>query len=107
MRTRWFRFRGLYIYIYIYISGGLYFGGLYRYAHSAVSFRGLLYIYIYFGGLYFGGLHPGGLYRYAHSAVSFRGLIYVFGGYGGNDEWLADLWVLDTQASATAFIEPS
>ena len=42
--------------------------------------------------------------RYAHSAVSFRGLIYVFGGYGGNDEWLSDLWVLDTQVSATTRI---
>ena len=36
--------------------------------------------------------------RYAHSAVSFRGLLFIFGGYGGNDEWLDDLWVLDTQA---------
>jgi len=36
--------------------------------------------------------------RYAHSAVAFRGLLYIFGGYGGDDAWLSDLWVLDTQA---------
>jgi hypothetical protein len=36
--------------------------------------------------------------RYAHSAVAFRGLLYIFGGYGGDDAWLNDLWVLDTQA---------